>query len=501
MVQVARLSPQQARLTASSDEGNIRLAQVLAGRADLAAGDEGPAVRYLQRLLNGEGYNLDVDGDFGPLTRGAVKRYQRSRRLADDGIVGKNTLRRLLRDREPEHRLLKLGSRGDDVEKLERNLHTLGYLERDEIGGTYDRETAEGVKQFRRDQRDLRNTNGEVAGGPTQEALAREVRQLRHAPEHTRVRRTDERLELDRRTLTAARSDEGIGEGDNRRAVVSNVQRHLKAAGYDPQRNDGTFDERTGATVRAFQRRSDLPVTGRVDEATWQKLRRSILLAEDGTSPPQRIGERSQAVLRTERLLDRAGYDPGKVDGKFDRNTMRALKRFERAHPRAGDADSVGDRQIREIERAARNGGLVKPIDARLTSISEFGVPDAEGAPSSRGGRFHAGKDWFAPAGATVRAPVSGRIVEVRPSVGNSGQVFGGTVKVQAEDGKVWVFRHVDPRNVRTGQRVNAGDPIARITNWTGGPDHAHIELWKTLGGGYRYENMIDPMRYLRRFL
>jgi hypothetical protein len=42
---------------------------------------------------------------------------------------------------------------------------------------------------------------------------------------------------------------------------------------------------------------------------------------------------------------------------------------------------------------------------------------------------------------------------------------------------------------------------IERVTSWADGPDHAHVELWKTLSGGYRLENMIDPMRYLRRFL
>lgn len=133
--------------------------------------------------------------------------------------------------------------------------------------------------------------------------------------------------------------------------------------------------------------------------------------------------------------------------------------------------------------------------------MSEFALRDAEGAPAANGARYHAAKDWFAPGGSPVSSPINGTVVEVRASRGNTGQVFGGTVKIQGADGRVWVFRHVDPSGVSPGQHVNAGQTVAHVTNWASGPDHTHIELWRTLAGGYRYENMIDPMTELRRFL
>jgi murein DD-endopeptidase MepM/ murein hydrolase activator NlpD len=74
--------------------------------------------------------------------------------------------------------------------------------------------------------------------------------------------------------------------------------------------------------------------------------------------------------------------------------------------------------------------------------------------------------------------------------------VFGGTVKIQRADGTVFVARHVDPRRISVGQRVRPGQVVAGVSPWTGGATHAHIELWKTLGGGYRFENMIDPARF-----
>jgi murein DD-endopeptidase MepM/ murein hydrolase activator NlpD len=90
-------------------------------------------------------------------------------------------------------------------------------------------------------------------------------------------------------------------------------------------------------------------------------------------------------------------------------------------------------------------------------------------------------------------SPVSGRIVEVKRSKTNSGQVFGGVVKIIDRGGRVFVFRHVDPRKLKVGQRVDAGSLIASVTPWRDGSPHAHIEVWKTLKGGYRFENMIDP--------
>ena len=50
----------------------------------------------------------------------------------------------------------------------------------------------------------------------------------------------------------------------------------------------------------------------------------------------------------------------------------------------------------------------IRPLDTPLTSESEFGLVDAEGAPNAAGTRFHAGKDWFAPGGSLVRSPVAG---------------------------------------------------------------------------------------------
>jgi peptidoglycan hydrolase-like protein with peptidoglycan-binding domain len=55
------------------------------------------AIERLQQLLNETGFaSLDTDAEFGPKTDTAVREFQRSERLAVDGIVGKQTWTRLL---------------------------------------------------------------------------------------------------------------------------------------------------------------------------------------------------------------------------------------------------------------------------------------------------------------------------------------------------------------------------------------------------------------------
>ena len=67
----------------------------------LSKGDKGDKVRVLQELLRGKGYDLGTygaDGDFGGATRSAVVAFQVRSGLSADGIVGKNTWRKLLRE-------------------------------------------------------------------------------------------------------------------------------------------------------------------------------------------------------------------------------------------------------------------------------------------------------------------------------------------------------------------------------------------------------------------
>jgi peptidoglycan hydrolase-like protein with peptidoglycan-binding domain len=442
-----------------------------------------------------------------PRARAELATFQQAVGLANEpaGELTDRTLRKLeqtaKRVKGRDRGYLTRGMKGARVEKLQQRLKRLGDFE-GAANGVYDGATADAVRTFRRRHPKLAQDTGSWSTR-AQKSLRAELDNISHDPYRTRVKPSRERRLADAAALKEARED-GIGPGSPK-SVISTFQKHLAAAGYHPNRSDGVWDDHTAAMARQFERRAGITHSGdpeRFGEATWNRLSRSTMETNSNFSPTMKIGERSRAVLAEERRLEKAGVNPGKIDGIYTRQTERAADRIRRHFGIREDRDGIGKtthdligKRIRELR------SFQKPVDFRLTPGSEFLVPDAEGAPSSRGGRFHAAKDWFAPGGTRVRSPIAGKVVEVRPSTGNSGQVFGGTVKVQGKNGRVWVFRHVDPSNVFVGKRVNAGDPIARVTNWADGPDHTHVEVWKTLSGGYRLENMLDPMRFLKRFL
>lgn len=63
----------------------------------LKKGDKGLQVKALQHILNGYGYGLTCDGDFGAKTEKAVVAYQKSQKnLSSDGIVGEKTYSSLI---------------------------------------------------------------------------------------------------------------------------------------------------------------------------------------------------------------------------------------------------------------------------------------------------------------------------------------------------------------------------------------------------------------------
>jgi N-acetyl-anhydromuramyl-L-alanine amidase AmpD len=62
----------------------------------LRQGSRGESVTMLQIALKRKGYNISVDGDFGPATRAAVCDFQTKNYLRADGIVGTFTWTALL---------------------------------------------------------------------------------------------------------------------------------------------------------------------------------------------------------------------------------------------------------------------------------------------------------------------------------------------------------------------------------------------------------------------
>ena len=58
-------------------------------------GSSGEKVIKIQTLLVKLGYEVSVDGSFGPKTEDAVKLFQKNNKLTPDGIIGTNTLKKM----------------------------------------------------------------------------------------------------------------------------------------------------------------------------------------------------------------------------------------------------------------------------------------------------------------------------------------------------------------------------------------------------------------------
>ncbi|MFQ5966045.1 MAG: peptidoglycan-binding protein [Acidimicrobiia bacterium] len=120
-------------------------------------GDTGSPVRDIQERLASLQlpYAPDEAGVFGGATADAVTSFQRSRGLAQDGIVGPDTWRALVEaSYHLGDRLLYLRRpmiRGEDVGELQRQLNALGF-DAGNIDGIFGGDTASAVLDFQRNR-------------------------------------------------------------------------------------------------------------------------------------------------------------------------------------------------------------------------------------------------------------------------------------------------------------------------------------------------------------
>ena len=122
------------KLWSKSSGGGSYYAPTVPDMPMLYRGCTGDAVKTLQEKLNAKGFDSgNVDGIFGAKTHAAVTAFQKANSLGVDGIVGKLTWAKLY-DATPVNvtpvttqPMLRTGSRGDAVRKLQELLNAKGY--------------------------------------------------------------------------------------------------------------------------------------------------------------------------------------------------------------------------------------------------------------------------------------------------------------------------------------------------------------------------------------
>nr|WP_246297651.1 peptidoglycan-binding protein [Janibacter cremeus] len=265
--------------------------------ATVRQGSKGAAVKKLQRALD-----LKVDGIFGSNTASAVRSFQRKNSLAADGIVGANTWRKLLGSKGSSSggskgggsskddsskgdsssstkipATVRQGSKGAAVKKLQRALDL-------KVDGIFGSNTASAVRSFQR--RNSLTADG-IVGAKTWEAL------LSRGGGAQSMARASFLGSAGVATVATTTEFAGLksmvlAEG-TRSAAVKNVQQVVGGVAVD-----GVFGTATAKAVRSFQSSHGLPITGMVDEQTWDALEatkypflayRTTVLKPDSTGP------------------------------------------------------------------------------------------------------------------------------------------------------------------------------------------------------------------------
>ncbi len=235
------------------------------GFVGMTTGARGDNVKVLQRALIAAGITVrgGADGVFGPVTAAALTSYQQANGLTANGVVDDAVVAKLalVAGAPPpapaptpapaagaSHVGLTVGSNGQLVKDLQRALMQTGLTLRGGADGVFGNMTRATLIEFQRAQG--REQNGVVSATDVAE------------------------LSLGSPAAPQGVSNQaGFAMYGERGARVTALQQSLIAAGISFAGGaDGVFGAATAGAILNFQRREGLPATGKVDQATADRL-------------------------------------------------------------------------------------------------------------------------------------------------------------------------------------------------------------------------------------
>ncbi|HVF45022.1 MAG TPA: peptidoglycan-binding protein [Pyrinomonadaceae bacterium] len=260
----------------------------------------GGVTRAQTRLRELGYYDRRPDGEYGPLTRAALERFQTERRLPVTGLMNEQTGRALFdlqaaqtdtTTNDPND--LRRGSNGPEVERMQDQLVALGHLtaaDKNTGPGIFGRRTESALKAFQR-------ANHLAESGVYDEATRNAVAQL----------------------------TEGVRRGSANREVVTGLQARLVALNYmtpaEAATGPGIFGQRTENALKAFQRSNGLEPSGVLDAATYRKLH-SADAVSNGTRATGNHFTVDEGVV----LSDDARERIGRIADEYFRRTGNNLR-------------------------------------------------------------------------------------------------------------------------------------------------------------------------------
>lgn len=209
-------------------------------------------VRYAQTKLINKGYSVGssgADGIFGAGTEQAVRQFQADNGLTADGMIEPATWKKLeesttVMPSSYPGAVIGMGSRGEDVVKVQRRLMDLGYEVSGGADGQYGSGARNAVRAFQKDHG--LDIDGDV-GEKTWYALFPKQQTTIEYPNYL---------------ISMGMSD----------ANVKMIQKRLSDLGFSIGNIDGIFGEKTKNAVMEFQRMRGLDADGIVGEKTWNVL-------------------------------------------------------------------------------------------------------------------------------------------------------------------------------------------------------------------------------------
>ena len=118
--------------------------------------------------------------------------------------------------------------------------------------------------------------------------------------------------------------------------VVASIQRELQARGYDPGVSDGVAGAVTRAAIMAWEHDHGLAPTGEATEAVMKAIVLGVSkataaqISTQWQALPKEKRQRGEQLVRTvQQSLSALGYNPGKVTGRSNEDTERAIREFE----------------------------------------------------------------------------------------------------------------------------------------------------------------------------
>ncbi|MBM7166974.1 transglycosylase family protein [Streptomyces sp. G44] len=200
-----------------------------------------------------------------------------------------------------------------------------------------------------------------------------------------------------------------------------------------------------------------------------------------GQRAEDRAEERARQKAAEKRAAERKAAEQRAAERRAaERKTAeRKAAEKKREKPRSSDASSSPTKQARPATSSAASA----PVAASPSTPYR-----AAGSSWSKG--YHTGVDFAVPTGTSVRAVAAGQVV----SAGWGGS-YGYQVVLRHTDGKYSQYAHLSALSVRAGQKVGAGQRIARSGS-TGNSTGPHLHFEVRTGPGFGAD--IDPLAYLR---